>query len=64
MQEERVRNATRACKEGTWIKDEHHFIFLQKSRIRICDIDGEVKNYYHHRPWYKVYQNDWRFKKL
>ena len=49
MQEERVRNATRACKERTGIKDEHHFIFLQKNRICRWDIDGEVKNYYHHR---------------
>ena len=73
MQEERARNvremeveadARRACKERTWIKDGRHFIFLHKNRIHRCGIDGEVKNYYHHRPWYKVCRHESRLEKL
>ena len=63
---ERKANARRACKEcsksmqGTNVNKgwaSLHFS-AQKNRIHRWDMDGEVKNYYHHRPWYKVYQHD------
>ena len=73
MQEEHARNeremeveadARRACEKRTWIKDERHFIFLHKNHIHRRGIDGEVKNYYHRRWWYKVCRHEWRLEKL